>query len=236
MKTVGEICVLVKYSPKSEKMLGKLTENVEGTLDPDEQQANKLDKLYVTRWIVHANCLKKIIDNCKPLLELWKESLEETLDAEKKSRMIGCKKQMEFFKFYFGFQLGWKLYVHTDNLSKNLQQEKMSAIKGKSLADLTAKTLEDIHNDHDYNLFYESVEKSAAKIKAVSKLTLTRKQNTPYYNSFQFIEGRKSEEPHYPETTHAHFKEIYNEATDTIINLIQDRFEQPGFNVFCQVE
>ena len=30
MGTVGEIWVLVKYSPKRENMLGKLTENVEG--------------------------------------------------------------------------------------------------------------------------------------------------------------------------------------------------------------
>ena len=175
MGTVGEIYVLVKYSSKREKMLGKLTENVEGTFDRDEQQATKLDKLCVSRCTVRANCLKKIIGNCKPLLKLWKKSLEEKLDADMKSRIIGCKKQMESFKFYFGFQLDHKLYAHIDNLSKTLQQEKMSAIKGKSLADLTVQILEGIRNDRDYNLFYESVEKSAGKIKAVSKPTLPRK-------------------------------------------------------------
>ena len=100
--------------------------------------------------------------------------MEEKLDAETKSRIIGCKKQIESFKFYFGLQLGRKLYAHTNNRSKTLQQEKMSAIKGKSLADLTAQTLEGTCNDRDYNLFYESVEKSAGKIKAVSKPTLPR--------------------------------------------------------------
>ena len=65
-------------------MLGKLIENVEGTFDPDEQQATKLDKLSVTR-TVHANCLKKIIDNYEPVLKSWKKSLEEKLDAETKS-------------------------------------------------------------------------------------------------------------------------------------------------------
>ena len=49
METVGEICVLVKYSPKRKKMLGKVTENVERTFDCDEHQATKLDKLFVTR-------------------------------------------------------------------------------------------------------------------------------------------------------------------------------------------
>ena len=141
--------VLVRYSPKREKMLGKLTENVEGTFDPDKHQATKLDKLCVTKWIVRANCLKKIIDNYEPLLRLWKEGLEEKLDAETKSRIVGLKKQMESFKFYFGLQLGRELYAHTDNLSKTLQQGKMSAIKGKSLADLTVQTLEGIRNDRD---------------------------------------------------------------------------------------
>ena len=101
--------------------------------------------------------------------------MEEKLHVETKSRIIDCKKQMESFKFYFGLQLGLKLYAHTDNLSKTQQQEKMSAIRGKSLADLTRQTREGIRNDHDYNFFYESVEKSAGKIKAVSKLTLTAK-------------------------------------------------------------
>ena len=235
MRTVGEICVLVKCSLKREKVLGKLTENVEVTFDPDEQQATKLDKLCVTKWTVHANCLKKIIDNYEPLLKLWKESLQEKLDAETKSRIIGSKTQMESFKFYFGWQLGRKLYAHSDNLSKTLQQEKMSAIKGKSLADLTVQTLEGIRNDRDYNLFYESVEKSAGKIKAVSKSNLPRKRNMPYYSILQFVEGHKSEELHHPKTAHAYFKAIYNEAIDTIIDSNQDKFEQPGFKVFGQV-
>ena len=29
METVGEVCVLVKYSPKREKMLGSIVENIE---------------------------------------------------------------------------------------------------------------------------------------------------------------------------------------------------------------
>ena len=65
---------------------------------------------------------------------------------------------MNSFKFSFELQLGRKLYAHTDNLSKILQQEKMSAMKGKSLADLIVQTLERIRNDREYNVFYQSVE------------------------------------------------------------------------------
>ena len=59
-------------------MFGNLTENVEVTLDPEEQQATKLSKLCVRIWTIRANCLKKIIDNYEPLLKLWKESLEKS--------------------------------------------------------------------------------------------------------------------------------------------------------------
>ena len=75
---VGEICVLVKYSAKREKMLDKLTENVQRTFIPDEQQETKLDKLCVTRWTIRANCLKKDYSQ----LRAFAESLEEKLDVE----------------------------------------------------------------------------------------------------------------------------------------------------------
>ena len=47
MVTVGEICVLVKYSPKGEKMIDKITDNIEGKSDKEtaNQRASKLDKL-----------------------------------------------------------------------------------------------------------------------------------------------------------------------------------------------
>ena len=122
MGTVGEICVLVKYSPKTD-------------------HPSKLDKLCVTKWTVRGKCFKKILDNYEPLLQLWEESLKEDLDFETKSRIIGCKKQMKLFTFYFGLNLSKSLYLITDNLSKTLQKEKMSAIGGKELAGFTVKTL-----------------------------------------------------------------------------------------------
>ena len=146
MGTAGEICVLVKYSPKREKLLGKLSENIEGTLETDKQ-ASRLDKLSVTRWTIRANCFKKIIENYHSVMALWKGSLDEKPDAETKARINGCKKQMESFFFYFGLNLGSKLYAHTDNLSKTLQKEKISAVSGKELADLTIKTMQGMRQD-----------------------------------------------------------------------------------------
>ena len=50
METVGEICVLVKYSPKREKMLGSIVENIEGEFEERSKSENqKLNKLCVTK-------------------------------------------------------------------------------------------------------------------------------------------------------------------------------------------
>ena len=59
------------------------------------------------------------------------KSLKEDLDFETKPRIIGCKKQMKLFTFYFGLNLSKSLYLITDNLSKTLQKEKLDVLKAK---------------------------------------------------------------------------------------------------------
>ena len=60
MGTVGEITVLVKFSPKRGEMLDDINENVEG-LDQEglEVRRESLDKLCATHWTV-VNCFQKI--------------------------------------------------------------------------------------------------------------------------------------------------------------------------------
>ena len=90
METVGEVCVLVKYSPKREKMLGSIVENIEWKFEESSRSNNqKLDKCYVTRWTIRAKCFKNNLDNCESLLELWEQSLKKNLDFDTKSRIGG---------------------------------------------------------------------------------------------------------------------------------------------------
>lgn len=76
MGIVGEICILVKFSPKREKMLESIQKNVEEEM-ADELIQDKhlsLDPLCVTRWTVRASCFLKIINDYDELLTLWEES------------------------------------------------------------------------------------------------------------------------------------------------------------------
>ena len=57
----------------------------------------------------------------------------------KKLRIGDLKNQMKLLTFYFGLNLSHHLYAVTDNASKTLQQEEMSALRGRSLLTLLFK-------------------------------------------------------------------------------------------------
>ena len=158
MGTVGEITVLVKFSPKREKMLGDVNENVEG-LDQEGLKVRResLDKLYATRWTVRASCFQKIIDQYDSLQQPWDLCLQEKLTADVRSRTIGCQAQMQSFKFFSGLCLGQKLYSHIDNLSKGLQSKTLPPIAALRLALLTKDTLMSLGTDENFKMFFEVV-------------------------------------------------------------------------------
>ena len=149
-----------------------MQENFEGNFGPDTEKFWAPEKLCPTRWTVRASCFQKTIDNyClllklwdERLLKLWDECLNESFDVETRSRITGCKLQMKTLNFFFGLCLGQRNYRMTDNLSKKIQKEKMSAVSEQRLASLTAKTIQSMRNNSDFDLFYQTVSKKAEKI------------------------------------------------------------------------
>ena len=69
LSVVGEICILVKFSPKRENLLGNINDNIEKGQE-DVEQIKKLTKLSTTRWTVRAKCMKRILDNYQSLMQL----------------------------------------------------------------------------------------------------------------------------------------------------------------------
>ena len=69
MDTAGEIAVLIKYTPKREKMLDTLKEQVV----LEREAPNDITKLSTTRWTVRANSFQRILDNYSYLFDLWDE-------------------------------------------------------------------------------------------------------------------------------------------------------------------
>ena len=143
---------------------------------------------------------------------------------------------MKTFSFLFDLCLGQRLYCHTDNLSKALQNENMSAVSGHRLALLTEETLENMRNETSFKLFFDLVVKKAADIPKIDDPALPRKRNRPNYSILSYVDGHKSVVAHHPTTVEEHYSELYYDAIVNIKQTIMTRFNQPSFKVFSTME
>ena len=51
-----------------------------------------------------------------------------------------------------------------------------------------------------------------------------------------YVEGHQSAEGHYPATVEDHYRSLYYDAVDDIIQALVTRFDQPSFKAFCALE
>ena len=114
----------------------------------------------------------------------------------------------------------------------------MSALKGKELAKLTVQTLENVRNEHDFSLLCKKIKVSTGEIEAISPPALPRKRKKSNYSILHYVTGNPeaTAAAHYPENPYDHYKPIYYEALDSIVNAIKDRLDQPTFKLFTQAE
>ena len=153
MDTAKEVVTLIKFSPKRDNLLGKIKEN----LEEPESAAKGIIGLCPTRWTLRASCFQRVLDNYAALLQEWIISLDGKLQSDIRGRIIGCQAQMDTFNFFFGLDLGQRLFSYTDNLSKTLQQTRMSAISGKLVAHLRIEVLQKMRSDASFKSFYDAV-------------------------------------------------------------------------------
>ena len=145
MDTAKEVVTLIKFSPKRERLLGDIKENLD-----EEPASGGVISLCPTRWTVRASCFQRIIDNYSALLQEWIVCLHQKLQADVRGpgRIVGCQAQMNTFDFFFGLHLGERLFSHTDNLSKTLQKTKTFP------ANLTKQVLQKMRNNECFKSFY----------------------------------------------------------------------------------
>ena len=217
-----EVSRLVKFSPKRNAILDKLKE----TLTPDNPGFRVLCP---TRWTVRADSLKSVVDNYAALQVLWEESRDQTADPSIKARIIGVEAQFKTFRYLFGVLLGELLLRHTDNLSKTLQSPKLSAAEGQRIAGMTLSALESLRDDDYFDLFWEKVESTRESLD-VDEPQLPRKRKTPR----RLEDGNAEAE--FPLTAIDYYRQQYYEALDLIVNAIKDRFQQPGYEAYRNLE
>ena len=99
-----------------------------------------------------------------------------------RARITGVKAQMLDFNYFFGVNLGEKLFSMKDNLSRTLrvQQMRMSAVQGQRLAEFTKQTIQKMRTNDDSEDFFCLVKKKADSLQTeISESSLPRRRKAP---------------------------------------------------------
>ena len=195
-------------------------------------------KLSETQWAIRAECFKRILDNYDILISVWDHCLRnENLQTDLKSRIICVTTQMEWFDFFLGVTLAQRLYAHTDNLTRTLETQEMSACNSKRNAELTISVLEKMRCDGSFNQFYDATQMKGKSHHFSKDPIVPLKKKAPNYSILQFIDGHSSETPaHHPDTSRDRYRAIYSKAIDSMVGSINDLFKQPSFQVHEHLE
>ena len=105
----------------------------------------------------------------------------------------------------------------------------MSAAAGQSVTDLTVATLKQMRSDESFRLFYNLVDTNHQKA-GVDEPILPRKRKAP-----RRFEVGSSDGFHSP-TVQDYYRYKYFEALDAAISSITDRFNQPGYAIYRNLE
>ena len=171
-------------------------------------------------------------------MTLWKFCLEnDNMATEVKSRIVGVKKQMRKFDFFFGLNIGQRLYSHTNNISKTLQAETVSACTSKRTAELVVCVLEGLRNEDSFKSVFQISTDNARTIDFIEQPGLSRKRKAAQYLILHYVDGNQSTaQAHHPPTAEDLYRESYFEAVDNMIFAILERFKQPSFEAHKNLE
>ena len=218
----SEISKLLKYSPRRDSLL----ETLKQQLAPD---VPGFRTLCPTRWTVKASSLDSVLKNYRVFQALWEEAKEIAPDSETRTRIAGVELKMSTFPYLFGVLLGECIFKHTDNLSKTLQSPALTAAEAHHVANLTCQTLERIRDDESYDLFWEKALQLQRDLD-VDDPVLPRMRKTPRRHEIGSGEGDFHSSPK------EYFKVHYYEALDLVVNFIQQRFDQPGYEIYRSLQ
>ncbi|KAJ8028305.1 Zinc finger MYM-type protein 1 [Holothuria leucospilota] len=222
-ETAFEICKLIKKSPKRDSKLDEIRKET-------KNEHGGIRTLCPTRWTVRGQSLNSLLQNFKELMQLWSWSLDHIQDTEMKARINGVKSVMPTFKFLFGASLGAMILRQTDNLSRTLQDPKLSAAEGQSVAKDVVKTLRKDRRDESFEFFWEQVLQRKETL-GVEDPKLPRKRKRPAR-----LEEGNAGTHHFPSTPKDHYRCIFFEAFDVVTTCIQSRFEQPDYQKYTMLQ
>ena len=228
LDTAFEITRLIKFSPKRKAAFDHIKSRSE-----DDSSASPIGirTFCHTRWTVRGDAIESILVNYNSLGILWEECLQSPtrLDPDVKARIIGVQSQMSTFNLLFGLKLCERILKMTDNLSKTLQKSTLSAANAQHIASLTVTTLCKMRTDAEFQAFFAMLKSLCSSVGA-EQPSLPRKRKVP-----RRIDNGSGDN-YSSETVEEHYRLQYFEAVDLAVESIKDRFDQPGYAVYRNLE
>ena len=132
---------------------------------------------------------------------------------------------MSKYDLLFGLYLYEKILKITDNLSKIIQNESMSASVAQSIAQQTVLTLRCMRDD----LFYQHVDCLRQRTD-IEEPSLPRRRKVP--RQFKVGDG----ENYHSSTVEEYYRKLYYEALDSAVSCLLERFDQPGYAMYQNLE
>ena len=143
-----------------------------------------------------------------------------------RSRIIGdSTTTMKSFNFFFGL-LGELILRHSDNLSRTLQASYISAAEGQKMAAMIVKTLQSMRNGENFKMLWSKTVAEAHK-RDVNDPVLSHRRKVPR----RYEIGTR--EVSHLENVEDYYRRIFFDLT---INGIQNRFNQPVYQVYSRLE
>jgi hypothetical protein len=219
--------MVIRFSPKRNAAFDHI--KVENQAEEESGPSLDIRSFCSTRWTVWGDAIESIIDNYDTLKRLWEECLETKLDADVKGRIIGVQAQMLHYSTLFGLLLSKNILKITDNLSRTLQKQAMSAAEGQTVTALTVHTLKAMRVEESFTSFFELVN-HFRKQTGTDILVLPRKRKAPQWYEIG------SEEGYHSPNVEVHYRQLYYEALDLAATCITNCFDQPGYVMYKNLE
>eukprot|EP00731_Ephydatia_muelleri_P022017 Em0014g608a len=162
-------------------------------------------------------------------MRTWDEAISVARDTESKALIHGVQAQMKKFSFLFGVYLAELVLRHTDNLSKALQCDTVSAAEAQDTAAMVMHTLQTLRNEEAFDLYG----KRSLIVQKLLKLNSRNSLEKERYQAGSMMElGSMSITLNLKTYRH----QEYYEALDLSVGCIKDRFYQPGYLVYCHLQ
>ena len=110
----------------------------------------------------------------------------------------------------------------------------MSAAQGNSIAQSVVKSLETFRNEESFDLFWQLLDKQRERTE-VSDPSLPRNRKIQKRLEDCFGYGT-SDTSHFPDTPKSHYRCMYLDVLDNLIQCIKDRFNQRDFQKYMNLQ